>query len=101
MVSAVTLVLTISFTFSLLLSGSFPSGDGVLATLYRPRQTSSPIASRSRNVIQVLPLSSTEQSEHDAVVQDLSCSELRGGARGSARHAFDNTKYNPTAVDNI
>ena len=51
--------------------------------------------------MQVLPLSSTEQSEHDAVVQDLSCPELRGGAGRSARHARDNTKYNPTAVDNI
>ena len=30
--------------------------------------------------MQVLPLSSTEQSEHDAVVLDLSCPELRGGA---------------------
>ena len=48
--------------------------------------------------MQVLPLSSTEQSEHDAMVLDLSCPELRGGAGG---HAFDNTKYNPTAVDNI
>ena len=51
--------------------------------------------------MQVLPLSSTEQSEHDAVVLDLSCPELQGGAGGSASHAFDNTKYNPTAVDNI
>ena len=51
--------------------------------------------------MQVLPLSSTEQFEHDAVVQDLSCPELRGGAGRSARHARDNTKYNPTAVDNI
>ena len=53
--------------------------------------------------MQVLPLSSTEQSEHDAVVLDLSCPELQGGAGrgGAGGHAFDNTKYNPTAVDNI